>query len=90
MSAELHNESGEGGQKGLTPLELGSGILVTAASAYIMFAHVIPQTDAYIAENIAPEITDNLILWSRLGAALMVSAAGTGGAWVAGRLQKKE
>lgn len=54
-----------------------------------MLAHVIPQTDAYLAAKVAPEVAGNLILWSRLGAALIVSAAGTGGAWVTGRFQKK-
>jgi hypothetical protein len=89
MGVELRNENNESIRKELTPLELGSGILVAAASAYIMLARIIPQTDDYIATNTAPKIAGDLMLWSRLGYGLIVSAAGTGAAWATERLQKK-
>jgi len=90
MSAELHTEDNEGNEVGgLSLLELGTGVIVAVASAYITIAHILPQTDAYIAANVAPKIAGNLILWSRLGAALIASSAVNGAVWVvAGRLAK--
>ena len=90
MGKEFGIESYEGGKEseGWSLFELGSGVLVASVSAYIA-CMTIPQTDNYIATNVAPKIAGSLILWSRLGYGLMVSAAGTGAAWAAGYLQKK-
>lgn len=73
--------SAESSKEGLSVLELGSGILVIVATAHIMIAHAIPQIDNLVATN-APEIAGSLMLWGRVGAALVSSAAGAGTAWV--------
>ena len=48
MSPELNagnDESDRESGNGPSPLEVGSGILATAASAYIMIGYVLPATD---------------------------------------------
>ncbi|KKP51224.1 MAG: hypothetical protein UR42_C0020G0004 [Candidatus Roizmanbacteria bacterium GW2011_GWA2_33_33] len=75
-------------ENGLSLKELGSTMIVTLACAYLALAHILLNANAYITANISPEIS----LWYRLGAAavtaLASSVAGGSAAWVTRRRKK--
>ena len=89
MSSELNDKINENNGKGLSLRELASAITVYLASAYITFAHILPQTDAYLAVNLTPEVAGQIMVLSRVGTGLIIASAGSSAAWVASSFQKK-